>query len=226
MAAGKDKRKPISGRGRLAYGKAGRGGSSGRGRGGRPSFGSRAAQNDSDDDRVVGDEDDEEIESSDSEESNVGTGQIEDMNLEHEWSSVSEGESTDEETATARRVRQAKEYIASLRDQIEKDEEGDLDAAEIDRDLVAQRLADDSLKLQGRLYTCIADQLDMKPVEKCFGSAHKRPITAAVLSPKGDVLYTAGKDCAIIKWDVATGKRLWRFRRQTRAGLATDIPTM
>ena len=76
----------------------------------------------------------------------MGDQGIDDMDLagsDHESQSDSESE---KETAAQKRLRLAKRYLDKLKEEVvDETQEGDIDAAQIDRDLIADRLKDDAV---------------------------------------------------------------------------------
>jgi ribosomal RNA-processing protein 9 len=59
-----------------------------------------------------------------------------------------EGSEVEKETPAQKRLRLAKQYLSKLKDELAQDEnEEDADAAQIDRDLIADRLRDDAVRL-------------------------------------------------------------------------------
>ncbi|CAO3704060.1 unnamed protein product [Rhizopus stolonifer] len=127
-------------------------------------------------------------------------------------SAVESSDEEIEETAAEKRVRLAKAYL----DNIEKNAEeefGTFDAADLDRDLVAERLRKDDDESEGRLHLRVADKYNFKAdelkIQTCRG--HQLPVTAVALSEKGDVFYSASKEGSIVKWDAKTYEKLHTF---------------
>ncbi|KAI7886879.1 WD40-repeat-containing domain protein [Mucor mucedo] len=131
-------------------------------------------------------------------------------------SSASEAESSDEEiveTAAEKRVRLAKAYLGTIEETLDDDLVG-FDAADLDRDLIAERLKKDDDESEGRLHLRIADTFKLDDIENlkiqsCRG--HQLPVTAVALSENGSVFYSASKDGSIVKWDAKTYKKLHTF---------------
>ncbi|ORX35926.1 putative Pre-rRNA processing protein associated with U3 snRNP [Kockovaella imperatae] len=64
------------------------------------------------------------------------------------------------ETAREKRLRLAKGYLAKVREELAAEQaEGDYDAAEIDRELIASRLQQDVAEVQGKIHTYLASNL-------------------------------------------------------------------
>ncbi|KAJ3089815.1 pre-rRNA processing protein [Quaeritorhiza haematococci] len=89
----------------------------------------------------------------------VGLSAIDDMNFEttRDEDEVDDDESLEKkETAAEKRLRLAKRYLQKVRDEVVDDTE--VDAAAIDRDLIAERLQHDALEAAGKLFTKIAEK--------------------------------------------------------------------
>ncbi|KAI8994470.1 WD40-repeat-containing domain protein [Pilobolus umbonatus] len=131
-------------------------------------------------------------------------------------SSESEDESAEEEieeTAAEKRVRLAKAYLNKIEDDLDEDVNG-FDAADLDRDLIAERLKKDDDESEGRLHLRIADifdwsNIDQLKINTCRG--HQLSVTAVALSENGSYFYSASKDGSIVKWDANTFKKLHTF---------------
>ncbi|KAK0154014.1 U3 small nucleolar RNA-interacting protein 2 [Merluccius polli] len=135
--------------------------------------------------------------------------------LNEEISSDSETESTAaqhereeeelDETPQEKKLRLAKSYLDQLREEEEKKAEQE----SFETELVAGRLQDDLLEQKGKLQRCIAKDLlppDASEIRLLRG--HKLPVTCLAISPDEKYIFSASKDCSIIKWDVETGKKL------------------
>jgi len=76
----------------------------------------------------------------------------------------------------------------------------------LDRDLIAERLQKDVLFASGKLHVRIGHQIDdAEPkyiIMTTTSQGHRLAITAVVISPDGNWLYTASKDGSLIKWDL------------------------
>ncbi|KAJ3218131.1 pre-rRNA processing protein [Dinochytrium kinnereticum] len=173
---------------------------------------------------------DEEIEGSEGEDEG-----IDDMDLTRKVENEDEDENDESkrETAAHKRLRLAKKYISKLQE--ETAEEGDVDAAEIDKEIISQRLRDDVLKSKGLLFQEVAQHYEnLEALLGSDGEVQKRirdfksskkgnqqsVISVAVAAPKQKsselppkiFIYSASKDC-VVKWDFWTGKRLHSFTR-------------
>ncbi|KAL4873213.1 hypothetical protein BDV12DRAFT_160609 [Aspergillus spectabilis] len=108
-------------------------------------------------------------------------------------------ESDEGETAADRRLKLAERYLDNVRDEV--DDYG-FDAAEIDRDLIAERLKEDVDEFKGRVYRRIASDLAFPAASHAFFRADTQTTTSiAVHAP---YVYTVSKDRALIKWELAT----------------------
>ncbi|KAF2786891.1 WD40 repeat-like protein [Melanomma pulvis-pyrius CBS 109.77] len=119
---------------------------------------------------------------------------------EHESSGSSDDEG---ETAAEKRLRLAERYLDSIRVEVEDD--GGFDAADIDRDLISERLKEDVAETKGKIYRKIAADLDLQKASHIFGkSGLQRSITGcAVRLPYA---WTISKDLVIEKWELADPK--------------------
>lgn len=146
-----------------------------------------------------------------------------------------------EETADEKRVRLAKEYLQRIEEeeaaQSESAEEEDVQEgvtgdAKVDR--VTSRIQKELLSKKGRLRRNVAEKLLSLATTTSSSSSsstsassmkvlgqehytrtsllgHKKAPTAIAVSEAEDIVYSASKDCSIIKWDLATGKELKRL---------------
>ncbi|KAL4775531.1 WD40-repeat-containing domain protein [Aspergillus nidulans var. acristatus] len=108
-------------------------------------------------------------------------------------------ESDDGETAADRRLKLAERYLENVREEV--DDYG-FDAAEIDRDLIAERLKEDVDEFKGRVYRQIASDLAFSAASHAFFRADTQTTTSiAIHAP---YVYTVSKDRTLIKWELAT----------------------
>lgn len=111
--------------------------------------------------------------------------------------------SDDDETADQKRKRLAQEHLEKLKAYVASDDEDD------DIDAIGQRLKDENLAKRGRLHRDIASQYvepSAEDVTVCRG--HHLPVTCVVITSDMQYIFSGSKDCTIIKWSVATGKKL------------------
>ncbi|KAF7592887.1 pre-rRNA processing protein [Aspergillus hancockii] len=108
-------------------------------------------------------------------------------------------ESDEGETAADRRLKLAERYLDNVRDEV--DDYG-FDAAEIDRDLIAERLKEDVDEFKGRVYRQIASDLSFSAASHSFFRADTQSTTSIAVHPP--YVYTVSKDKTLIKWELAT----------------------
>ncbi|XP_055768239.1 U3 small nucleolar RNA-interacting protein 2-like isoform X2 [Salvelinus fontinalis] len=110
-----------------------------------------------------------------------------------------------DETPQEKKLRLAKLYLDQLRDEEEKKAEEE----SFEMDLIAGRLQEEVLEQKGQLQRMVAkDLLPPDVSEICLFRGHKLPVTCLVISPDDQHIFSASKDCSIIKWDVESGKIL------------------
>jgi ribosomal RNA-processing protein 9 len=68
-----------------------------------------------------------------------------DENMDLQGSDPSSEEESDHETAAQKRLRLAKQYLGKLQEEVQDDAD-EVDAAQIDKDLIAERLKDDAVR--------------------------------------------------------------------------------
>lgn len=110
-----------------------------------------------------------------------------------------------EETAQEKKLRLAKLYL----EQLKEEEEEKAEVEDFEKDLIAGRLQEDVLEQRGKLQRFVAKDYqppDIADIRLLRG--HQLPITCLVISPDDKQVFSAAKDCSIIKWDVETGKKL------------------
>ena len=114
-------------------------------------------------------------------------------------SGLSESEATSEEDETEgdRRIRLAQRYLDNIRTEVN---EGEFDAEEIDKDLIAQRLKEDVDEVKGRQFRLISSNLDYASAISCNFRMDTQSTTAvAVCAPYA---YTVSKDKSLIRWKI------------------------
>ncbi|XP_030584326.1 U3 small nucleolar RNA-interacting protein 2 isoform X2 [Archocentrus centrarchus] len=110
-----------------------------------------------------------------------------------------------EETPQEKKLRLAKLYL----EQLKEEEENKAEEASFETDLIAGRLQEEVLEQKGKLQRLIAkDLIPPDPSEIRMFRGHKLPITCLVISSDDKYIFSAAKDCSIIKWDVKCGKKL------------------
>ena len=146
--------------------------------------------------RKVRDESISEADSDDDDADNARDEYLDDHGNESEQSSGAEDETADE-----RRLRLAQRYLDNIRDEVAEDPYG-FDAADVDRDLIAQRLREDVAETKGRLHRIVAGEYALGEAERTFFSADQRGVTGvAVVLP---FAFTVSSDGSIAKWELAS----------------------
>jgi ribosomal RNA-processing protein 9 len=131
----------------------------------------------------------ESIESEDDE--SIGSGE-EELGSRSEESS--EGEN---ETAAEKRLRLAEQYLENIRE--EADAEG-FDAADLDRDIIAERLKEDVAEDKGKVYRRIADDYDFEAAVQTYVRSNHESITGIAAYPP--YIYTVSTDIRVMKWEI------------------------
>ncbi|KAF4332377.1 component of the u3 snoRNP complex [Fusarium beomiforme] len=136
--------------------------------------------------------DDESISGSDSDddESHDSASAASDVEMEDNESEDDEGE-----TAAERRLRLAERYLENVKEHVD---EAGFDAADIDRDLIAERLQEDVAEGKGRVYRQLVSELGFENASRTFFRTNTNTVTAiAVCAP---YIYTTTKDLYLQKW--------------------------
>ncbi|KAG6040333.1 hypothetical protein E4U41_000890 [Claviceps citrina] len=116
-----------------------------------------------------------------------------DDNVEDRQSSEDE----EEETAAEKRLRLAERYLENVKEHVD---EAGFDAADIDRDLIAERLQEDVAETKGKVYRQLWDQLAVDKASQTFFRTNTSSVTSIAACPP--FVYTATKDLALHKWRV------------------------
>ncbi|KAF9730789.1 hypothetical protein PMIN06_012423 [Paraphaeosphaeria minitans] len=112
----------------------------------------------------------------------------------------SETSDDDDETAAEKRLRLAEQYLENIRNEVEED--GGFDAADVDRDLIAERLKEDVAELKGKIYRHIAEELDFGQASHVFSkSGLQKAVTGCAL--RLPYAWTVSKDLVVEKWEIA-----------------------
>lgn len=127
-------------------------------------------------------------------------------------SNVDVDSESDYETAQEKKIRLAKKYLSELENQerLEHDDD-DGDFNDIHRsNLISTQLKESVLEKSGQLHRKVADNYSLDSLEKVvkMKNGHRKTITCCVVSTNGEFVFTASKDCSIIKWNSLIGKRL------------------
>src|SRR5579871_162194 len=105
---------------------------------------------------------------------------------------------TEDESAAERRLRLAERYLQNIQDEVE--ETIGFDAAEIDKDLIAERLKEDVAETKGKMYRYVAGDLDWEGASRSFFTADQNGITGiATCMP---FAYTVARDGTVVKWEI------------------------
>ncbi|XP_071490425.1 U3 small nucleolar RNA-interacting protein 2-like [Diadema antillarum] len=113
-------------------------------------------------------------------------------------------EEEDQETAQEKRLRLTKQYLA----QLEREENETADSLTPDKDAIAHRLQSELLEQSGKLQKQVAaDYIAPSGDNLQILRGHQLAITCLVISSDNKHIFSAGKDCAIIKWNAETGKK-------------------
>ncbi|KAL8696201.1 MAG: hypothetical protein Q9224_002919 [Gallowayella concinna] len=123
----------------------------------------------------------------------------------------SESESEDE-TGAERRLRLAEQYLENIKGETET---VGFDAEDIDRDLIAERLKEDTAATKGRLYRHIASNLDFSATIKTHFRADTLTTTSIAVCPP--YVYTVSKDSSLIKWEIPTPVKSPPQRKKKKA---------
>ncbi|KAF6744340.1 WD40-repeat-containing domain protein [Ephemerocybe angulata] len=136
---------------------------------------------------------------------------IDDMDLRADDEEEPSGDEYENETPAEKRLRLAKLYLESVKGAIHA--EGEFDAADIDREIIASRLKQDVLEHAGKVHLFIADSFDFsEPPQAVFHArGHRLSVTSSTVSESAKYMFTAGKEGSIIQWDLLTGKKLSTF---------------
>ncbi|KAJ2557293.1 pre-rRNA processing protein [Coemansia sp. RSA 1933] len=152
-------------------------------------------------------------------------------NLEYRYgdeAAASDASSEDDEfleTAADKRLRLAKEYIGRVQEATTAAAGDEYDAAQIDRDLIADRLMTDAQERSGRWSRRIAGSL-AQPIDlattsglsgyRVLRDGHRLAVTCVAVTPDGRYVYSGSKDGALTKWERATGRKAAVFRGQKK----------
>ncbi|PNY24336.1 WD repeat-containing protein [Tolypocladium capitatum] len=101
----------------------------------------------------------------------------------------------EEETAAEKRLRLAERYLENIKEHVD---EAGFDAADIDRDLIAERLQEDVAETKGRVYRKLASELALSKASQTFFRTNTNAVTSvAACAP---YIYTTTKDLYLHKW--------------------------
>ncbi|KAK1999682.1 WD domain-containing protein [Colletotrichum falcatum] len=137
------------------------------------------------------DDDDESISGSDSDDEDIVSAAEESDN------GSSEDDGVAGETAAERRLRLAERYLENVKQQV--DEVG-FDAAEIDRDLINERLQEDVAESKGKVYRALVDELAFDRATSSFFRNNTETFTSVAIN--APYAYTTTKDLYLHKWRI------------------------
>ena len=129
----------------------------------------------------------------------------------------SEGEFA-RETAADKRLRLARRYLDTLEGESKTAVPGSFDAAALDRDLIAERLREDTLEHQGRAFRREAATFawrKLPSLQPRVLRGHTQSVTAVAMTR--EYVFSASKDGSIIQWNAATGQRMHTFKRSVKS---------
>ncbi|EJD02014.1 WD40 repeat-like protein [Fomitiporia mediterranea MF3/22] len=144
---------------------------------------------------------------------------IDDLDLRASESDPNASGDEDElETPAEKRLRLAQVYLDSVKEELAMNA-GEVDAAELDREIIASRLKQDVMQHSGRMHRFLAASLYV-PDEPLYlrTRGHRQAVTGAVASPSGKYLFTSGKEGSIIRTDLSTGKPVATFYKLKLGG--------
>lgn len=99
------------------------------------------------------------------------------------------------ETAAEKRLRLAEQYLENIKEHVD---EAGFDAADIDRDLIAERLQEDVAETKGRVYRQLASELGFDEASQTFFRTNTNAVTS--ITANAPYVYTTSKDLHLHKW--------------------------
>lgn len=119
-----------------------------------------------------------------------------------ESASDEEDEEYANETEADKRRRLAKEYLASIEDDITED----FDAKDLDREIISRRLKQDVAEQHGKIYRFIGDQLQLHVAnsqEKAVKTYSQSAYGVTGVAAHYPHCFTVTKDMTLTKWDIS-----------------------
>ncbi|SPO00768.1 related to a component of the yeast U3 snoRNP Rrp9p [Cephalotrichum gorgonifer] len=107
------------------------------------------------------------------------------------------GSEEEAETAAEARLRLAERYLENVKQQVD---EAGFDAADLDRDLIAERLEEDVAETKGKVYRNLTAELAFDKATHCQFRSNTKAITA--VATREPYAYTASKDLHLHKWRI------------------------
>ncbi|CAI0641433.1 putative WD repeat-containing protein [Colletotrichum fructicola] len=142
--------------------------------------------------RTERDDDDESISGSDSDDESIVSAGPEESN-----GSEDDDDEVPGETAAERRLRLAEQYLENVKEQVDL---AGFDAAEIDRDLINERLQEDVAESKGKVYRQLADELAFGNATSSFFKNNTETFTSVAVN--FPYAYTTTKDLYVHKWRI------------------------
>ncbi|KAK3685516.1 WD40-repeat-containing domain protein [Podospora appendiculata] len=102
------------------------------------------------------------------------------------------------ETAAEKRLRLAQRYLEKTRQEVEEVDEYGFDAADVDRDLLAERLQEDVAESKGKIYRQLSAELDFDHAAHTQFRWNSDTVTSVAVCPP--FAYTTTKDGTLTKW--------------------------
>ncbi|KAJ6012273.1 hypothetical protein N7499_012759 [Penicillium canescens] len=132
-------------------------------------------------------------------EESISGSDIDEDEIASESGDESGSDSEDGETAGDRRLKLAERYLENIKDEVD---EAGFDAADIDRDLIAERLKKDVDEFKGRTFRQIAAKLSFPTAPHSFFRSDTQSTTAIAVHPP--YVYAVSKDKTLTKWELVT----------------------
>ena len=130
-----------------------------------------------------------------------------------------------EENADEKRLRMTKSLLSSLGNKKEDEESNENEEneeekglyAENEQDLINKKLKLAYLEKQNKIFKEYVSNLNIAP-ELTSYKGHRKAITSLAVSKDANIIYTGGKDCCIIRWDVTTkSKTVYKGEKHNRS---------
>lgn len=118
---------------------------------------------------------------------------------------------SDYETAQEKKIRLAKKYLSELSNREQRDVDEEEETDQVHRsNLISTQLKESVLEKSGQLHRKVADSYSLPSLDQVviLKNGHRKSITCCAVSFDGKYVFTASKDCNIIKWETASGKRI------------------
>jgi ribosomal RNA-processing protein 9 len=110
----------------------------------------------------------------------------------------------------------AKLNTKNTEDLEEKSFGDEVDAAEVDRANIADRLQKDILQARSKVFRKVASEYsDLKPTIRYLRDGHHTP-TSVVFSPDGKYVYAGFKSGDVVQWEVNSGRKIHTFEHDKK----------